>query len=285
MNGILLDNWTLEDIYSEEIENCEKTYNDLLEAIILWDNLYYPENSSSSWWKYISDNNGLKDIITPLFDNEKMFEIETKEIYNSVPSFKSYTKTVGMGGIRYALLSNGNGFDYFPCTKRSAFLSQKIIKEKIQQTITRHDLMETFDKEALRYYKELNDFLGGEIIKFKTPILADYILQNTPSDMSCIEYALQLRMDKHVLRYRKYLGEVEHAINNAQWHVLSEFKYVTEELVQDIIKKKPCTFSMTVGVFTLPSINIEIPFRLHKKYIHLSFLRDLGKFINNRNNI
>lgn len=237
MNGILLDNWTLQDLYSGELKTDTERFNELLEAIVLWDNLFYPNNTYSMWWKYISQNHDFINVLKPLPDDEKSFTDESREIFYSIGT-ENYTDVVGAGSIRYALLSNKNGLDYFPCSKRSAFLSQSKIRDIIPNMLSRYDLMGTFDKEVIKYYKELNSFLGNDIIKFEVPILVDFIKYNTPSNMDYIDYAIELRKEKSVKKYREYLGEIEQSINNAQWGKVSEFKSATEELVHDILRKK-----------------------------------------------
>lgn len=283
MNGILLDNWTLQDLYTEKIKTDLEEYNKLLEAIVLWDDIYYPNNTYSTWWKYISMNHEFNKLLKPFPDDEKIFKEESEKFFYSIKAKSDFTEAVGVGSIRYAILSNKNGLDYFPCSKRSAFLSQDEIKKIIPNMISRYDLMETFDKEVIRYYKELNSFLGNDVIKFDVPVVVDFIHENTPSNKDYIDYAMELRREKNVIKYREYLSEIEQAINNAQWNKISEFKCATEELVKNIIDKKPCTYSITVSILALPSFNIDIPCLSYKKYIHLSFLRDLCNFAYNRN--
>lgn len=64
MQGILMDNWSIENIivcvYENDNKSYSKEYIDLLEAIILWDELYYPDNTYSSWWKYIGQDHSIK---------------------------------------------------------------------------------------------------------------------------------------------------------------------------------------------------------------------------------
>lgn len=282
MNGILLDNWALQDLYSGELKTDTERFNELLEAIVLWDNLFYPNNTYSMWWKYISRNHDFINVLKPLPDDEKSFMNESKDIFYSIGT-ENYTDVVGVGGIRYALLSNKNGLDYFPCSKRSAFLSQSKIRDIIPNMLSRYDLMGTFDREVMKYYKELNGFLGNDIIKFDVPILVDFIKYNTPSNMDYVDYALELRKEKSVIKYREYLGEIEQSINSAQWSKVSAFKSATEELVRDILRKKSFAYSITISILALPSFNIDIPFLSYKKYLHFSFLRELGDFVYKRN--
>ena len=47
MNSIMVDNWMIEDIIAikdDESFQISPQYADLLSAILLWDNVYYPAN-------------------------------------------------------------------------------------------------------------------------------------------------------------------------------------------------------------------------------------------------
>lgn len=47
---------------------------------------------------------------------------------------------------------------------------------------------------------------------------------NTPQNMSCIEFALLLRKEKPVIDYRKFLVEMEDELNQAHWQRIFEFQ-------------------------------------------------------------
>lgn len=281
MQGILMDNWSIENIIACVYENDSKSYNkeyiDLLEAIILWDDLYYPDNTYSSWWKYIGQDHSIKKIIRPIQDEEEEFNNEVEEILKSINNADNFTETVNKGAVKYLLLSNKNGLNYFPCEKRCIFLEQSNLFNSFK-FINRFDIIRTFDKEIMKYYEELNDFFGKNIFSFEIPLLADFIIQNTPNNMSHIDYAIKLREDRHVVAYRRYLEEIEVAINCAQWDKLLKFEQETKELVSDIFEEKNVIDSISMNLLALPSFNISTANLPFKKKIHLSFLRKLGKF-------
>lgn len=95
--------------------------------------------------------------------------------------------------------------------------------------------------------------------------------------MTPIEYAIKLKKDKQVILYRKYLKEIENAFNTGRWNEIFEFEETTKELVRDIYRKKSFVDSVTINLWALPSINVSIG-NMHKKKIHLSFLRKLERF-------
>lgn len=281
MQGILMDNWSIQNIITRVSEDDRESYNkeyiDLLEAIVLWDNLYYPENANSSWWKYVGQDHSIKKIIKPIQNDEMEFSIEIEEILKDVNNANSFTETVNRGAVKYLLFSNKNGLNYFPCEKRCIFLQQSNLFDNINH-ISRFEIIGSFDKEIMKYYMELNDFFGKNVFSFEIPLLADFILQNTPNNMSHIDYAIKLREDRHVVAYRKYLNEIEIAINSAQWDKLLKFEQETKGLVKDIFEGKELIDSISMNLLALPSFSISIANLPFKKNIHLSFLRKLGKF-------
>lgn len=280
MESILLDNWSIEEFISYNFdpngEKFNKKYFELLEAIVLWDNLYYPNNSYSMWWKNVGQNHIINKVIKPLYDDGREQKKEAEEILKDIRGKYQFTDNVGLGGIRYTLLSNKHGLNYFPCKKRSVFLSQ-IGLYSSNSFINRYNIMGMLDNEIKKYYVELNEFFGKNVFDFEFPILVDYILQNTPSNMTPIEYAIELRKDKQVVSYRKYLKEIELAFNTGQWYKIFDFKDATKQLVRDIYQEKSLVDSITINLLALPSFNISMK-GIYKRNIHLSFLRKLGKF-------
>lgn len=150
MQGILLDNWCIENIISCINDNDQKAYNkeyiDFLAAIVLWDDLYYPENTYSLWPKYLGQDHNINKIIRPIKDDEKEFSKKVDEIIGNVHDFNGISEIVYRGAVKYMLFSNKNGLNYFPCEKRSAFLEESNLFN-IAKQINRFEIIGTLDKE------------------------------------------------------------------------------------------------------------------------------------------
>lgn len=283
-----MDNWSIENIIAYVNEEDSKSYNkeyiDLLEAIVLWDNIFYPENTYSSWWKYVGKDHSINKIIKPIQDNAEAFRGEIEEILNNINNTNNFTEIISKGAVKYMLLSNKNGLNYFPCEERCIFLEKSDLFDNFKN-ISRFDIIRTLDKEIVKYYEELHKFFGKNIFSFEIPLLADFIIQNTPNNMSHIDYAIKLREDRHVVAYRKYLDEIEMAFNSAQWDKILKFEQETKGLVKDIFEEKKFVDSISVNLLALPSFNISIANFPFKKNVHLNFLRRLGKFAYKERNI
>lgn len=285
MNGILLDNWSLEELTVEKDYKKSAAYYDFLETLVLWDDIYYPDNSYSYWWKKLLTDNSLKDIIKPLKDNGNKFMEEASEIYNEVPDNDIYGKIAGEGGIRYSLLSNSKGLDYFPSQRRRDFFDKIDQKTFYSNFLNRYTLTHALDSEVKRYYAELSAFLSTHEIRFELPLLAGYIIKNTPPDMSDIDYAVLLRKDKAVILYKQYLNRLERALNKGELEDLFEYENALQELVRDIFKGGRDGVSLSCGVLISPSINLPLKKYDIKKYVHLNFLKRLVKSTIKNNNI
>lgn len=282
MQGLLLDNWGICKIITrtsgfDNEKYWNKEYIDLLEAIVLWDDLYYPENEYSYWWKRLGVTHSINNIVKPIKNERNKFDKEIDIMIKNIPKIDDFPELVSVGALRYMLFSNKLGINYLPCKERSLFLEQSNFCYS-WENIDRLGIIDVFDKEVIKYYKELNDFFGKNIFTFEFPLLIDYIIQNTPDNMSYIEYAIKLREDKCVVAFRRYLNEVEIAINNAEWNKLFKFEKETKGLVNDIFQHKKFVESISINLLALPSFNIAVSNLPFKKNIHLSFLRNLGNF-------
>ena len=277
MNGILLDNWSLEELTVEKDYKKSAAYYDFLEALVLWDDIYYPDNSYSYWWKKLLTDNSLKGLIKPLKDNENEFMEEASEIYNEISDNDIYGQIIGEGGIRCSLLSNSKGLDYFPSQRRRDFLDKIDQKTFYNKFLNRYTLTHALDSEVKRYYTELSAFLSAHEIRFELPLLAGYIIKNTPPDMSNIDYAVLLRKDKAVILYRQYLSRLEKALNKGELEDLFEYETALKELVRGIFKGGRDGVSLSCGLLISPSINLSLKKYDIEKYVHLSFLKRLVK--------
>lgn len=276
MSGVLMDNWILQDaLFDTELNDA---FYNLLEAIVLWDDVYYPDNEYSQYWKYISKDSSLQEAITSCEDNSESYQEKAESIFRLLNGNDDNSITQ-IGAIRYMILSSKNKLNYLPCKKRSEYISQLNFSNKFHEKINRLDLNGIFDKQVLEYYNDLNDFLGKNILEFNMPLLADFIIQNTPNNSSYIKYALQLKKNKKIDYYRKYLQNIEDSFNNGNWRELLRFKMTTQELVNDIVKEMELSVSTSVSICAMPSLNfsLDIPVK-NKRFIQLSFLRELGGF-------
>lgn len=132
-------------------------------------------------------------------------------------------------------------------------------------------------------------------IEFNMPVLARFILANTPNGMSPIDYAFHMRMEGPVIQYRKYLQELSDAVEKQDWKELRKLGSCSTDAIKGVIEmSREQVGSIKASLLPTPSIMLDTNFLTastdpksiltikasnikHKKY-HLTFLRDLTRF-------
>ena len=144
MNSIMVDNWFMEEVLADihdKTIHASKPYADLLMAIVLWDDIYYPQNDHN-WWNSFpsqvqnrlrpiddSREEGLIQSIQRFYQNDNVFDEDVKWMkWKNIRGGES--EIVGCGALRYMMLSSNNECDYLPCTRRQSFLLQYNKPEK-----------------------------------------------------------------------------------------------------------------------------------------------------------
>lgn len=292
MSKILVDNWQMEDLILNSFDvssgRLSKAYGDILNAIVLWDEIYYPQNIRSQAWHYLglSSNLNIAEAIKPLKDDE-FFAKESQEIYEKY--FKrEATSIVAEGAIRYSLLSNSNNMGYLPSAKRAEFLDIIDVEtfEKMFKICreNRKDSLEMLDKIIEERFLELKSHLPKIKWNFQYPVLVDYIKYNCNDESSYINVALEIKREKEVVRYRKYMDKFEKALEEENGKEIMRFDKDIQEIVNDILKiSERKSFTISGSISVMPSINISTDFIFPRKKYHLNFLRHLAEFSLNGN--
>ena len=115
MADIFIDNWTLQraavnvhdtfDDYSEPDEN----YIRLVEAIILWDKVYYIDTDNSELWKALLYKFGYYDYLTAFSSTDP--EEQADFTVGGYPD----SSIIRDGALRYSAFCNKNHISYLPC--------------------------------------------------------------------------------------------------------------------------------------------------------------------------
>lgn len=279
MNAIMLDNWATQDVVFDAYnikEDISESYGKLLSAIILWDKVYYPHNEKTVMWGLMK-NSKIFSILNPLDDSSHLFEKEACNIFDEY--YKNIeTSIIAKEGIRYLLLSNFMGIDYLPSSKRGSFF-EKCTSDNFWPKLSRYDFIGILDKEINDYFEEYNDKFGRKVFDIRRPVLTDFIIQNTPCNMSYLEFAMQLRNEKCIVQYRKYLTDLEIALENRDWTKLAELFILSHEAVSKVCHlDKKSIGNIDVAVIPFPSINFSKEIEVGKRKVHLTFLDKLANF-------
>lgn len=174
----MVDNWFMEEVVSDINDNRvhnSKNYADLLMAIVLWDEVYYPENSHN-WWKSFPSQ--VQNVLQPIEDNkEQRYQsaLQNLSFRSLIPLMCGLSQSdviqsdiIGTAALHYAKLSNNNGCDYLPCKKRQSFLMKYMDPQNVQRSLTRMKMQGNLDKSIEEYYTDtyqsLLDFSGLKLV-------------------------------------------------------------------------------------------------------------------------
>lgn len=311
MNSIMVDNWFMEeviaDIRDQKIRH-SNYYAELLMAIVLWDEVYYPLNKYN-WWNSIPSQ--VQNMLQPLEDlNEDGKSKSLKELYRfkGISDEELYwlkwkeavlsdsEDIISSGAIRYLALSGKNGLDYLPCAKRQNFLRKYCSIDNIQTSLSRIRLQGSLTKTIKEYYtetyKSLVDFSNLEI---KMPVLSNFIIDNTSNNMSPIDFAFHLKNEGAVVKYRSYLREIEIALEKQNWRELRYLLRCSDDAINSVISiDKKRLIGISVNILPTPSIMFKYNtttatissspslaidgFEEHLKKFNLTFLKDVTKY-------
>ena len=279
MADILIDNWTLQraavsinDVY-ENIAAPNDDYIRLVEAIILWDNVYFLDNEYSQYWKKFFWRFGYQNYLAP-FSTGKVEDYEIFQQKNSENSI------IEESALKYSTFCNKNNIAYLPCKERAEYLKQC---DFIASYVNRKDVMNLLDKTLAEYYVSLNRRFGTDKIRFSFPVLFDFIAANT-TDKFFLQTALQVRSEKEVIQFRKWLSSFEQQLQQGALQELEKLLVYLPALISDLTRVVSPKRSAEFQIGLTPAINIPVTFGgSAKNLIHVDFLRTLSSFaINER---
>lgn len=274
MVDILIDNWTLQraaisinDTY-ENIAVPNEEYIRLIEALILWDNIYYLDNDYSQYWKNILWRFGYQKYLTPFSKGQLTdHEVFQKEILGN--------DIVEKSALKYSNFCNKNHIAYLPCKERAEYLKKC---DLLGSYVNRKDVMNLLDRTLAEYYISLNKRFGTDKIKFTFPVLFDFVAANT-KDNFYLQTALQLRNEKEVIQFRKWLSSFEQQLQHGNLLELEKILNYLPALISDLTKVTSSKWNAELQIGLTPAINLPIGFGGSTKHlIHVDFLRTLSSF-------
>lgn len=279
MNSVMMDNWMIGDVLCDmnnvKDNTVSKAYQKFLSAIVLWDEIYYPENEMSPYINRV--NKTVASILKPINDKKHLFNDEASAMYKEYFGGE-YSEIITQGVMRYLLLSDFCGCDYLPCEARQKVLANADFVE-LNKKISRSNSLNYLDAAIDEYYKELFEKMGATNFVVRSPILTDYIVRTTSGEMSYVDRALHLKYEGPVERYRKYLFDMEKAFEESDYTLLNEMKNYSENLVRDIKKIDGENIGViNYSFFPMHSVSLTRGIQLKKRKVNLTFLNELGNF-------
>ena len=69
----MIDNWVIEDIATLGKNMIYSSgFHKIIEAIILWDKVYYPNNEKSTFWKILTQEQKVEEYLIPCSEDKKI---------------------------------------------------------------------------------------------------------------------------------------------------------------------------------------------------------------------
>ena len=285
MRKLLVDNWFIEEVISEiDDENSRKmAFHELLNAIVLWDEIYYPAGDDNILNRAPKE---MLDLLKPIEVPPSILTLNEIEAYNRINSYgedrqrdstkeqsdepysiiTKTTKIIANGALKYMLLSRDNNYDYLPCSKRRVFLNDVVRATDPMQLA----VMKTLDYNAKQFYKEVFSESEIDCHTMEIPLLARYIMSNEKHKNSLIESAIDLRNDKSIEKFKKHCEKMEKALYRDSYEY-TKMKIEISELMNTILRRDKdsiVSFSITLLPFPSVSLGIQLDGSLLKRHKH-----------------
>lgn len=286
MASILVDNWTLESAANSMTESINNNtppnyeYIKLVEAIVLWDHIYYIDNQFSDTWKRVLRPLGYDQFLLPadsLCDTEEEYKTLCDHArYVSLP----YEGVVACGAIEYRALSDQLCIAYLPSQRRAEFLANN---HRITPLINRDNIYNSYNDQIDEFYIEINNMLGQKLLTFDFPVLFDFVFDHAPTS-DIIDKALEIKNMKDICSYRSYMDNLEQEITNGNYiglrNHLDEIRRVVESIINKRNTRMNGELQLSITPSIIPSFNANIPLTpkvINRKH-HLDFFRRLTRY-------
>lgn len=279
MSDILIDNWTLQraavsicDVYYG-MDKPNSEYVKLVEAIILWDNLYFIDNEYSEFWKIVLWRFGYEKYLTPL-DPAKIQAIKDCKLLKG-KNEDGHQDIVADRALEYSIISNLLGINYLPARERFDFLQDA---DAMKSFYNRSDVMGYLDKEIFEYYQSIVQRFGVDKLKYSFPVLFDFVRYNSNNPFF-IDTALQIKEQREVQDFRNWMDNFEQELSSGNLLELERIIQFVPDIIENMTKMTTAQYTGTLQVGIAPSLSIArtIGGKL-KKPIHIDFFRTLTEF-------
>lgn len=238
MKGLLFDNWTLENVAFNCSHDDAEFSNELIaliEAIVLWDEIFYFDNGRTYWQKEFC-NNGYSRFV----DYIKPIKVEDRSIYlaNAEKKYiehysESYTPVVAQGALEFLDLAKDLELSYMPFEKRAEFVKENLLANE-NNLYNRNNLFSGLEKDALEYYTSLNSIINDANISIQPNILFSYISNKCASVDDLFFSALELKEHHHVKEFKKWIEEFERELLNMDLTSITKLLSYIKKLQREI---------------------------------------------------
>lgn len=280
MADILIDNWTLQraavsisNVY-DRIAPPNIEYAKLIDAIILYDNLYYIDNEFSDVWKSILWRFGYSNYLTPINREKHTALAQAESLAQSVS--KEYTDIITQGAIEYSIISNSLGINYLPVAERANALESISYS---QSFYNRTDVIAYLDKKIGEYYESIIQRFGSNKLSFQFPVLFDFVREKA-SKPFLIDTALQIRCEPQVHEFRNWMNLFEKELINGNLNEVERVMQLVPKIIDELtsVVSKKIMFTLELSVAPSIALPVSLGASPKKRFAHIDFLKTLADF-------
>lgn len=250
-------------------------------GIVLWDEVYVVEEALNSHFlsgvkffkQYVDCFNILYNRVSS-WDKEQLliedfykYKKSKSEVENSETNDISKDLEILFGkegyytislderrALDYWLISNENGLDYMPSIQRLSILQSY----DFLNFFNRIDVMNNLEGNLNEFYKGLNALIGKDVIRYKFPVLLDYILDRYKSLEDIVKCAFELKNDSNVVKFRREMDDLDVAFSQGNLKEIKKYFETIKEIIENISKTKNIKRHIDVTVSIPPALSIEI---------------------------
>lgn len=212
------------------------------------------------------------------FDKDMSKEYKQFALPNSIVLMDTFFQA--QRAMEYLLVANWNELDYMPSARRVFLLDYY----DYSSYFDRRDMLNGVDRELAKFYDEFNQLVGKESIKYRFPVLLDYLFDKCDNLDDTIKYAFELKNNHNIVRFRREMDALEKAYSDGNLKEIKEYLEAIRLIVYDISKINKMEKTIEITLSFPPSITL--PMRVKKKEgrsKQLLFIKDLAYFgINKR---
>lgn len=276
MSSVMMDNWILTKAF---INNDDAAWATVLNAIVLWDEIWYYENQFTYGWleqaKKIYGSVVEKKFYAVNHFNDFGEAVRfVKELFHKRTLHKFHIDNYQDRTEFYCMLSDFLGIDIFLHPDREkGFESYKTL-------FNRKMLFDRMDKHYREFVINNTEQNDNIVPLVSLPLLRRYISSISPSSEYEFFTALDLEQDSDLKALRHSLSNLEEILLKsdirARKEVFDEIRDLTNKInsrYRPFIPANPVNYAFSISIRVLPSITLQYDVPVpHKHLLHTAFL-------------
>ena len=282
MGNVLLDNWiieqaSLEYLYNKNTPNITKAFCELIQAVTLWDTIYYIENEVTPIWIDRFNCTKLANILKPIRPTNQSISAAREYANEFISRNRGINlETVEVRSLEYFYLCSNLKLNYLPSFERTEFFEKALIKNKSSREL----MLGFVDKQLEAYIDRINLMLDSSLFRCPWPVFIDYFYSNCNSLEDVISKVVDLRESQELRDFRKWLDHIQLCIDSSDLVSLESGMLRAIQAIESITNRKKIKKSgFSISITVVPALNIPIDDILNRdsRKSQLLFIRTLAE--------